>query len=162
MWMIGNVSSEELEQIKEQGWEIIRMVTRPELNQLLEPDHKGEVEELEDDEEIVCVWIDSDIAANLNDFYNGCQRAEKRTQKHELDAARRAVADERWASYCFHEPLDVLESDGWSSDGDNRLIQKFYYEYNDEPSDEDSRVGSFIVEFEEDSVNVSDEHANLE
>lgn len=76
---------------------------------------------------------------------------------------RKAVADSLYSTADraileIPEETEVIESEGWETEGENRLMQKFYY--GNPASNEDSKVGTFIVDFKPKSDKVADVHSN--
>lgn len=58
------------------------------------------------------------------------------------------------------EECEVVGHEDWETDGEDRLIKKFYW---GEQIDYDgaSRIGSFIVEFEPNSDKIIEFHSNI-
>ena len=54
---------------------------------------------------------------------------------------------------------EVIECDGWEDDGDDRLTRKFYY---DDPMkcEGESKIGTFVVVFDDNSTMIADCYSN--
>lgn len=99
----------------------------------------------------------------LKEYVKAEYKAEaERNRRKELEGKRRDVADMKYglaSNRLLNIPKEseVLESEGWETDGEDRLIQKFYYS---NPEGGDSLIGSFIVDFKPNSAKVIDVHSN--
>jgi hypothetical protein len=60
-------------------------------------------------------------------------------------------ADDSFAEYAMPDGITVVDSDGWQTDGIDRLLKRFYYEDTDKPS-ENSLTASFCVNFKCDEL----------
>jgi len=66
MWIIGAASSEEIKKIMKQGWEIQRVIKPDEFNKFADPRDTAPAEP--DSENLVMVYIDKDIASQLDEW----------------------------------------------------------------------------------------------
>jgi hypothetical protein len=76
-----------------------------------------------------------------------------------LQDARHAAADRKFETANL-DGVTVNDTEGWETDGPDRLIRKFYYEDEEHPEG-DSRSASFIVVFKPNTAKVTDSHANF-
>lgn len=82
------------------------------------------------------------------------QVKDERTLGERQDAA----ADQAFDEYDFKDVV-VLDSDGWETDGDDRVIRRFYYENSEDPSG-DSLAASFCVNFKKGTDKVKEAYPN--
>jgi hypothetical protein len=82
-----------------------------------------------------------------------------RRLKPALEVSRRLAADDAFGEANLGRGIKVTDSDGWETDGPDRLIRGFYYE-SPAPGD-DSLKASYIVDFNPGTDQVVDAHANF-
>jgi hypothetical protein len=166
MYIFGKVNQAQYDEIKAQGWEILRRPLIREVDQFCEPSYAGISEKDQDaDDFFVLVWIDNDISNALTTWFNQDKSAKESYTKIELEEKRRIHADDALGTFNFHKganPIgddeEIEETGHWETDGPNRLICPIYY--GDSTSRKQSKMGSFIVEFKPNSTEIIDKHAN--
>lgn len=167
MWLAGIVTQEEMRQIEEQGWDVDRILTADEVNNFFGK-NSGYAEEPKNDNEkeklYPLIWIDSDLFENLYEWHDRALAEQNRHGKQKLEKERRIAADEEFSEYDFHEngdlPMgcDIIDSNGWETDGLDCLIKGFYW---DNPDGGNMIKSSFLVRFKQDEAKVDDVHANV-
>ena len=88
----------------------------------------------------------------------------KRTPAMDQIGSKKLEADRLHAANLAYEgaelDVSVVDSDGWQTDGPDRLIRKFYYENPNDPKG-DSLSGLYIVDFVRGTAKIEDVHSNL-
>ena len=67
MWIIGAASDKQIKRIQDQGWDMVQRVIKPdEFNKFVDP--KCETPAEPDSKDLVMVYIDKDIASQLDEW----------------------------------------------------------------------------------------------
>lgn len=173
MWIFGKCSKDELELLKEWGWEIDRLLTREDINKFCDPSYKmGTDPDLNEPDDEVCplIWVDKDLFDDLLKAHNEELAGLRMREKDELDNRRRQFADDALGTYDFHDceqPIgdhqEINDTGNWESDGPDRLICPVYYgdKSEEDPEEEGSYKGSFIVEFKPGTCEIIECHESM-
>jgi hypothetical protein len=165
MWIFGAVSKEEMEKIKEQGWQVDRMLTTDEVDQFVKPGDKGTHDETDDVYPLI--YVESDVFANLNDWNGQAEAYSELDRRNRLEADCRKAAEKAWDDFDFYgfpddflaHEQEIVESNGWEYDTSlNRWERKFFYTSN--IAGDPTIVGTFVVLFSIDSSAIIDTCVN--
>lgn len=86
------------------------------------------------------------------------------TDKTKLESDRREAAEDKWLNYDPYEEGDIPEEsevvdvDGWETDGSDRWLRKFYR--TADVAGDDSVLMSFNIVFEKGTAKILDAHVN--
>jgi len=173
MWMFGKCTKEELAQLKEWGWEIDRLISKEEINKLCDPSYDKDKDpnfKEYDDEVCPLIWVDQDIFEELKGVHDQEEAHRDMLGREVLENRRREFADDALGTYDFHnceqsigEDEEINDTGNWESDGPDHLICPVYYgdKSKDDPDEEGSYKGSFIVEFAPNSAEIIDKHESM-
>jgi len=154
MWLIGQVSQEEIEVMEEQGWDV-EEVDKTHFNKSLDPHYNPEEDadiNDHDGEKLVAVFIDNDMSKQLTTWHLEQMALNKRIQEARLEKARREKLQELYETVLeMPEDMPILETEDVCIDEDH-YIQNFYYE--NPIAGEDCVQGTFHVYFEKGTAKV--------
>lgn len=146
MWVIGQASKKEIEQMKKQGWDV-KLVEESHFNKALNTTYKPEQDadlNEHDGDKLVAVYTDNDISKQLRHYTE--QSYDKMVQKEKLHKVRREKLENLYGEMKIPEDQPVTDTLGIVTD-DNHYIQTFLYESL--ISTEPRIKGTFHVKFEE-------------
>ena len=164
MWQIGTMSKAEKDILIKAGYDV-RDIDEKAFNILLDINWKSKnfKSDIDKDDVLACVYVDCNVYDGLKEAITWEKSKKEMQEKAQLEHKRRTIADSLFEKADakeleIPEDSEVVDHEGWEGNGEDSLIKKFYYTAPN--GDDDSLIGSFIVDFKKNSKIAIDFHSN--
>ena len=161
MWILGQLSQAEIEDMKEQGWHV-EDVNESHFNKALDPDYNPD-NDLElnnhDGDKLVAVWIDNDMSNLLTQFHNEELAHNRMVEQQRLEGQRRIKAQEFFENMEMPKNTPIVDDGGWSTVGKNEWRLHFFVE--NILANQPTIMGKLHILFEERSTEIIDVKIDL-